>query len=115
VTLNTLGVVLRGLGAFEDARTTYTEAVAIYRELSLSSPDLYRSDLAGTLNTLGVVLRDMRGLEEARAAHTEALLIYRESALSRPEVYQPVLAMFLCPFANAQDPIGTLEDDRRAA
>ena len=67
-TLNNLGNVQRDLNELEAARDSYTEALAIYRELAEHRPDVYRPDVAGTLNNLGNVQRALNELEAARTA-----------------------------------------------
>ena len=93
----------------EAARDSYTEALAIRRELAEHRPDVYRPDVAMTLNNLGVAQRALNELEAARDSYTEALAIRRELAEHRPDVYRPDVAMTLNNLGNVQRDLNELE------
>ncbi len=105
---------LRGKGLWEPACDAYRAALAIYRALTQSRPDVYRPDVAMTLNNLGIALHDLRDLEDARATFIEALRIRRELAQSRPDVYQPDVAVTLNNLGIVLSDLRALEDARAA-
>ncbi len=103
---------LQGRGLSERACEAYRAALAIYRELAQSAPDVYRPNLAMTLTNLGIILRALRALEEARAMYTESLRIWRELAHTRPDVHGPDVAMTLTNLGTVMSDLRDLEDGR---
>jgi tetratricopeptide (TPR) repeat protein len=71
--LNSLGLVLREVGRFEEAISAHRDAVAMHRE----DGDRHREGIV--LGNLGAVLREVGRFEEAISAHQHSADLYREA------------------------------------
>jgi tetratricopeptide (TPR) repeat protein len=91
----TLGYRLANAGQWEQALTTYNEAINAYRGSLATEPIAFEPDLAGALNSVGVVLAQLGRREEALAATAEAVDAFRRLAAADAVAYLPGLAMAL--------------------
>jgi tetratricopeptide (TPR) repeat protein len=87
---------------FIQAKSLYTEALSIRRELALENPRIYLPYVAGTLNNLGLLQSDQNECESASDSYTEALSIRRELALENPRIYLIDVAKTLNNLGNLQ-------------
>ena len=99
-TLNNLANLHRNTHDFEAAETEYQEALAIYRELAKTTPEVYLPDVAMTLNNLATLHSDTHDFKAAVEEYREALGIRRELAQTTPEAYLPNVAGTLNNLAN---------------
>jgi tetratricopeptide (TPR) repeat protein len=79
ITLNNLGMTLKGQGDYAKAQSLYEQSLAIVRKLkdtdgSADSPN-YSRNIAGILNNLGLVASDQGDDVAARRLHEESLAI----------------------------------------
>ena len=95
VILGTLGNLLSRVRAFSGARTSYTEALKIYRNLAEEDPFTYEPDVAITLNNLANLHNILKDFKKAEEFYTEALEINRSLAEKDLETYEPDVAMTL--------------------
>jgi tetratricopeptide (TPR) repeat protein len=77
--LSNLGLRLSELGRPGDALNAEQEAVTVYRELAVASPDRYRLDLARSLTNLSEVLEAVGRQADADAARDEAAKLQLQS------------------------------------
>jgi MinD-like ATPase involved in chromosome partitioning or flagellar assembly/tetratricopeptide (TPR) repeat protein len=101
---------MRELGQRKDALANVSEAVAIYRDLAETRPEVFLPDLATSLNNLSNRLSDLGKREEALAAIEEATKLRRELAHDRPEVFLPDLAGSLNNLSSCLSDLGKREE-----
>ena len=79
-THNDFGLLLKGIGKLDQSRTTYQQAILIYKKLADNDPNDcgYQSDLASTHNNLGNLLADMGKPVEALVEFRNAIQIRKE-------------------------------------
>lgn len=73
----------------EPAQVATREAVALYRELAPTSPDVFLPNLAISLAALGQIQRDLGAAHESLASLTEAMRILLPFHLARPTAFEP--------------------------
>ncbi|MEM6428061.1 MAG: tetratricopeptide repeat protein [Deinococcota bacterium] len=79
------GLVASNLGKQENALVAAQEAVAIYRELAASHPDVFLPRLAASVGNSGNSFNALGQYEDALIATQEVVAIYRELAVSFPD------------------------------
>jgi tetratricopeptide (TPR) repeat protein len=77
--LNNLGAALSGLGRYDEARSAYQDAIAIFHRVGE-----LRAEGESSTN-LGVALSDLRRYDEALTAHRQAAAIFRQIGDSHTE------------------------------
>jgi tetratricopeptide (TPR) repeat protein len=83
--LNILGIRLSNLARHDDALIARQQAVALYRSLANTRPELFLSELASSLNELGSSLSNIGRLTEALSVSQEAIEIRRRLAQTQPD------------------------------
>lgn len=66
------GNLLIRTGRLGEAERALREALGVYRDLAVTEPGAYLSDVATTLNSLGALLSDTGRLDEAEGVLAEA-------------------------------------------
>jgi len=87
-----LGIRLSHAGLHEDALDATAKAVAAFRVLARTAPDVAESDLGQCLNNLSVHLYRVGRPAQALAVAEEALRICRRLAEARPDAFTASLA-----------------------
>jgi tetratricopeptide (TPR) repeat protein len=72
---------------YEQAISSYEDALKIWRTLAIENPQAYLPDVATTLNNLGTLQRDMSEFRQALASYEEALEIRRGLAANDRQTY----------------------------
>ncbi len=85
-----LGFGLSDIGSMWSARDAYETAIAIYRELADSEPEVYQPRLAMTLSNVGTTLLKLNEAASAATALEEALSIYKDLAETKTEYWSLV-------------------------
>jgi tetratricopeptide (TPR) repeat protein len=80
---------------YEQAVSSYEDALKIWRTLAIEDPQTYLPDVAVTLNNLGTLQRDMSDFRQALASYEEALMIRRGLAANDRQAYLPDVAAAL--------------------
>ena len=97
--MTALASALSQLDRPAEALPVIEEAVGIFRELTATSPDQYRPDLATALTALGGSLGMLGRSTEAVPVTEEAVGMYRELAAASPDQYHPNLTVALTNLA----------------
>lgn len=108
--LHDFGFSLGALGRREETLAATQEAVAIFRRLADTRPDVFLSDLAKALNNLGGRLNSLGQREEALTATQEAVDIQRRLVDARPDVFLPDLASALTNLGSDLSDMGQREE-----
>jgi len=90
--LNNLGNLQRAKNEFDQAETSYLEALEIYRKLAEVNPQTYLPYVATTLNNLGLLQSAKNEFDQAETSYLEALEIRRKLAEVNPQTYEIPLA-----------------------
>ena len=99
--LRNRALALRDIHRPGDARTTYEEALNLYRDLSVRNPN-YRADIAAILSSIADLDLFTRP-ETARKGSDEAMSISRQLVSEDREKFLPVLASALQTAASVHD------------
>ena len=91
---------LQELNYLDLSKSSYEEALKIYRERAKENPRTYLADVAATLNNLANLHSDKNEFPQALEKYEEALKIYRELAKENPRTYLADVAATLNNLAN---------------
>ncbi|MFJ8690758.1 tetratricopeptide repeat protein, partial [Micromonospora wenchangensis] len=109
--LNNLGIMLSGLGRWEEALAPSEEAVTIRRRLAEANPAAYLTNLATSLCAYGRVCVNMQAnFSEALEAVTEAVNIYEGLTEQLPAVFAERLFAAYQIVADVLDGLGRADE-----
>ena len=95
ISLNRVGIALKGINHFSEAERYYQHALVLFRQLEEEKNDTYKDDIAMVLNNLAIHHRNTNQYKEAEKEYNEALTTYRKLADKNPDAYLPDVAMTL--------------------
>ena len=95
ISLNRVGIALKGINHFSDAEKYYKLALKLFRQLEKKKNDTYKDDIAGVLINLAGIYWKTNHLDNAIKKLNEALSTFRQLSDKNPNAYLPDVAMTL--------------------